>query len=152
MRLRRNQWIQKCQAWKSRNVGINLGLDAELVKIYPLSNMKIKFYFKSLDDLWSIQYTNDMIKILKILNYYQLIGSVDFSLAIFTGAKMLDLEDIHIKQEFVKYLWTLRIPDIFDELDAAYLQRIDENYAGTDTFPQYEIFENFADWEIQEGF
>ena len=135
MRLRRNQGIQKCQAWQSKNVGINLGLDAELVKIYPLPNMNIKLYFKRLDYLWSIQYTNDMIKILKILNYYQLIGSVDFSLAIFTGAKMLDLEYIQIKKYLLKYLWTLRIPDIFDELNAAYLQRIDENYAGTDTFP-----------------
>jgi len=44
---------------------------------------------------------------------------------------------------------SLRIPDIFEELEASFLQRNDENYAPNDTFPQYE---NFADWEIKRGF
>lgn len=92
-----------------------------------------------------------MIWTLRILNYYQIIGSVDFAPSLFTGAKILDLEEIPIKEEMIKYMLSLRIPDIFEELESSFLQRIDENYANTDTFPQYEIFENFADWRIQEG-
>ena len=57
LRLRRNQWIQKFQAWQSKNIGVLLGLDAELVKVYPLPNMKVKLYFKTLDDIWTIEYT-----------------------------------------------------------------------------------------------
>lgn len=62
-------------------------------------------------------------------------------MSIFTGAKILDLEEIPIKEEMKKYLVSSRIPDIFEELESCFLQRIDENYANTDTFPQYEIFE-----------
>lgn len=113
--------------------------------------MKVKLFFRSLSDLWSSVYTQEMIWTLRILNYYQIIGSVDFALSLFTGAKILDLEEIPIKEEMIKYLLSLRIPDIFEELESSFLQRIDENYANTDTFPQYEIFENFADWRIQEG-
>jgi len=81
-----------------------------------------------------------------------LIGGIDFSLGIYTGAQILDLEAIPIKRELEKYLLSLKIPDIFKELEAYFLQRFDENYAANDTFPQYEIFENFVDWEIKEGF
>lgn len=63
----------------------------------------------------------------------------------------MDLEEVPIKEEMIKYLVSLRIPDIFEELKSSFLQRIDENYANTDTFPQYEIFENFTDWQIQGG-
>ena len=45
LRIRRNQWIQRCQAWQSKNVHVFLGLDEELVKVYPLPNMKVKIYF-----------------------------------------------------------------------------------------------------------
>ena len=41
LRIRRNQWIQRCQAWQSKNVGILLGLDEELVKVYTFPNMKV---------------------------------------------------------------------------------------------------------------
>jgi len=51
LRLRRNQWIQKCQAWQSKNIGTLIGLDPELVKVYSLPNMKVKLYFRTLDDL-----------------------------------------------------------------------------------------------------
>lgn len=91
-----------------------------------------------------------MFWILKVLNYYQLIGGVDFSLGIFTEAKILDPETIQVHDNIERYILSLRIPDIFDELEASFLQRFDENYAANDTFPQYEIFENFADWEIRE--
>ena len=50
LRIRRNQWIQNCQAWQSKNIGILIDLDEELVKVYPLPNMKVKVYFKTLDD------------------------------------------------------------------------------------------------------
>ena len=149
LRLRRNMWIRKCQAWQSKNLGISLGLDDNLVKIFSLPNMKVKLYFRSLNDLWSSVYTKEMIWTLMILNYYQIIGGVDFAFSLFTGAKILDLEEIPIKEEMVKYLVSLKIPDIFEELESAFLQRIDENYANTDSFPQYEIFEGFADWEIR---
>ena len=46
---------------------------------------------------------------------------------------------------------SLRIPDLFEEIDVAFLQRNDENFAGIDSFPQYELFEPFADWEIKNG-
>ena len=65
---------------------------------------------------------------------------------------MLDLEAIPIKSNLEKCLLSLKISDIFEELETYFLQRFDENYAPNDTFPQYEIFENFADWEIKEGF
>ena len=50
-RLRRNWWIRKCQAWQSKNLGISLGLDENLVKVFSLPNMKVKLFFKSLSDL-----------------------------------------------------------------------------------------------------
>jgi len=149
LRLRRNMWIRKCQAWQSKNLGISLGLDDNLVKVFPLPNMKVKLFFRSLCDLWSSVFTKEMIWTLRILNYYQIIGSVDFALSIYTGAKILDLEEIPIKEELIKFLVSLKILDIFEELEASFLQRVDENYAVTDRFPQYEIFENFADWEIK---
>ena len=102
--------------------------------------------------MWSSQFTENMIWILKVLDYYQLIGGVDFALSIYTGAQMLDLEAIPIKADLERYLRLLRIPNIFEELEASFFQRNDENYAPNDTFPQYEIFENFADWEIKGGF
>lgn len=92
-----------------------------------------------------------MIWTLKVLDYYQIIGGVDFSLSIFTGAKLMVLEEIPIKQELEKFIVSLKIPDIFEELEASFLQRYDENYVVSDTFPQYEIFEGFADWEIRGG-
>lgn len=55
-----------------------------------------------------------MIWILRILNYYQIIGGVDFALSIYTSAKILDLEEIPIKEELLKYLVSLKIPDIFE--------------------------------------
>jgi len=61
--------------------------------------MKVKIFFRSLTDLWSSEYTVKMIWTLKVLNFYQLIGGVDFALNIFTGAKLLDLEEIPIKPE-----------------------------------------------------
>lgn len=151
LRLRRNMWIRKCQVWQSKNLGISVGLDDNFVKIFPLPNMKVKVFFRSLCDLWSSVFTREMIWTLRILNYYQIIGGVDFALSIYTGAKILDLEEIPIKEELTKFLVSLKIPDIFEELEASFLQRVDENYAVTDTFPQYEIFKNFADWEIREG-
>jgi len=54
-----------------------------------------------------------MIWILKALNYYQLIGGIDFALSIYTRAQMLDLEAIPIKADLEKYLLSLKIPDIF---------------------------------------
>lgn len=152
MRLRRNTWIRKCQAWQSKNLGVSLGLDDTLVKVFPLLNMKVKLFFRSLSNLWSSIYTNEMIWTLKVLNYYQIIGSIDFTLSIFTGAKLMDLEEIHIKRELENFIVSLKILDIFEELEASFLQRYDENYAVSDTFPQYEIFEGFADWEIRGGF
>jgi len=152
MRLRRNTWIRKCQAWQSKNVGMSLGLDAKLVKVYPLPNMKVKLYFRSLSDLWFSEYTEKMIWIVKVLNFYQLIGGIDFGLSIFTREKILDLEAILFKLEVEKYILSLKIPDIFEELEASFLQKFDENYAPNDTFPQYEIFEGFASWEIKDGF
>nr|AXB54821.1 polyprotein [Pinus nigra virus 1] len=151
LRLRRNWWIRRCQAWQSKNLGISLGLDENLVRVYSLPNMKVKLYFRSLSNLWSSMYTPKMIWTLRILNYYQIIGGVDFAFTLFTGAKVLDLEEIPIEEPMIKYLVSLKIPDIFEEIESAYLQRIDENYANTDSFPQYEIFENFADWKIQGG-
>ena len=46
MRLRRNTWIRKCQAWQSRNIDVSLGLDDTLVKVFPLPNMKVKLFFQ----------------------------------------------------------------------------------------------------------
>jgi len=151
LRLRRNQWIQRCQAWQSKNVGVLLGLDEELVKVYPLPNMKVKLYFKTLDDYWTKEYTEAMIKVLQTLNYYQIIGGIDFSFAVYTSAKMLDLDEINIIERVGGFLKSLRIPDLFEELDAAFLQRNDENFAGTYSFPRYELFEPFVDWEIKDG-
>jgi len=37
-------------------------------------------------------------------------------------------------------------------MEASYLQRIHVEYMDLDTFPQYEIFEPFANLEIKEGF
>jgi len=48
LHLRRNQWIRRCQAWQSKNIGISLGLDADLLKVDHLPNMKVNIYFKSL--------------------------------------------------------------------------------------------------------
>ena len=66
-RLRRNQWIQRCQAWQHKNVGVFLNLDEELVKVYPLPNLKVKVYFKLPDDTWNNHFTEEMIKVLKEL-------------------------------------------------------------------------------------
>lgn len=93
-----------------------------------------------------------MIWILKVLKFYQLIGGIDFCLGIFTEAKILDLETIPFKPKIEKYILSLKIPDIFEELEADFLQRFDKNYAPNDTFPQYEIFEGFSAWEIKDGF
>lgn len=136
LRLRRNRWIRRCQAWTSKNVGIYLGLDTNLVSVYPFPNMQVKIYFKHLSDMWSSQLTANVIWILKVLNYYQLIGGVDFALSIYI-AQMLDLEAIPIKVDLERYLRSLRIPDIFEALEASFLQRNDENYAPSDTFPQF---------------
>lgn len=92
-----------------------------------------------------------MIQVLQTLNYYQIIGGIDFSFAIYTSAKMLDLDEINITERVGRFLKSLRILDLFEEIDAAFLQRNDENFAGTDSFPQYELFEPFADWEIKNG-
>lgn len=116
LRLRRNQWILRCQAWQSKNVGISLGLDADLVKVYPFPNMKVKIYFKSLSDLWFSQFTENMIWILKALNYYKLIGGIDFASSIYTRTQILDLEAIPIKGELKKYVLSLKIPDILKNL------------------------------------
>jgi len=118
-------------------LGISLGLDENLVKVFSLPNMKVKLLFRRLFDLWSSVYTPEMIWTLRILNYYQIIGSIDFAFSLFTGAKVLDLEEVPIKEEMIKYLVSLRIPDTFEELESSFLQRIDDNYANTDTFPQY---------------
>jgi len=124
-----------------KNIGVSLGLDDTLVKVFPLPNMKVKLFFRSLSDLWSSVYTDEMIWTLKVLNYYQIIRGIDFALSIFTGAKLMDLEEIPIKTEVEKFMLSLKIPDIFEELEASFLQRYDENYAVSDTFHQYEIFE-----------
>ena len=151
LRLRRNQWIQRCQAWQHKNVGIFLNLDEELVKVYPLPNMKVKVYFKLLDDTWNNRFTEEMIKVLKTLNYYQIIGGIDFSVAVFVSAKMLDLEEVNMNEGVLKFLQSLRIPDLFEELDAAFLQQPEENFVSTDSFPRYELFQPFADWEIKNS-
>lgn len=44
LRLRRNQWIQRCQAWQHKNVGVFLNLDEELIKVYPLPNLKVSVF------------------------------------------------------------------------------------------------------------
>lgn len=62
--------------------------------------MKVKLYFRTLDDLWSIQYTQSMIWVLQILNYYYMISCIDFALEIFTSTKMMELDDVNIKIEF----------------------------------------------------
>ena len=111
--------------------------------------MKVKIYFKTLDDYWSRCYTDDMIKVLMNLNHYHIIGAFDFSLAVYTTAKMLDIDKINMSEKVERFLKTMRIPDLFDELEAAYIQRNDEHFEGTDTFPQFELFETFADWEFK---
>ena len=151
LRLRRNQWIQRCQAWQHKNVGIFLNLNEALVKIFPLPNLQVKVYFTLLDDTWDNHYTPDMIKILQILNYYQIIAGIDFSVAVYVSAKMLDLEEVNMNGLVERFLKSLRIPDLFEEIEAAYLQQPDENFASTDSFPQYELFQPFADWEIKDG-
>ena len=97
--------------------------------------MKVKIYFKTLDDLWTRLYTPAMIKVLQTLNYYQLIGSVDFSFAIYSNAKMLDIEEINIHDLVERFLISLQIPDLFDEMEAAYLQSSTEYFESTHTFP-----------------
>ena len=87
--------------------------------------MKVELFFGSLCDLWSSVYTKEMIWTLRVLNYYQIIGGVDFALSLFTGAKILDLEEIPMTEDMIKYLVSLKIPDIFEELKASFLQRID---------------------------
>jgi len=64
---------------------------------------------------------------------------------------MLDLEEINMTEGVQRFLVSLRIPDLFEELEAAFLQRPDENYAAIDSFPQYELFQPSADWEIKNG-
>ena len=54
MRLRRNEIISSYQAWRSRNIGPQLGFPEDLLKVYPLPNRKVKLYFVSLSDLWMI--------------------------------------------------------------------------------------------------
>jgi len=120
LRLRRNKWFQRCQAWQHKNVGVFLNLDEELVRVYPLPNMKVKLYFKTLDDTWSSHYSEEMIKVLQTLNYYQIIGGIDFSVAVYVPAKMLDLEEINMNEHVERFLKSLRIPDLFEELDAAF--------------------------------
>ena len=81
-----------------------------------------------------------MVKVLQNLNYYQIIGCIEFSLAVYTSAKMMDLDEINMNDRVERFLRSLRIPDLFDEIEAAFLQRNDEKFAGTDSFPQYELF------------
>lgn len=150
-RLRRNQWIQICQAWQHKNVGIFLNLDEELVKVYPTSNMKVKVYFKFLDNIWNHRFTDEMIKVLKTLNYYQIIGGIDFLVAVYFMEKMLDLEEVNIEEGVLRFLQSLRIPDLFEELDATFRQQPDESFISTYSFPQYELFQPFADQEIRNG-
>ena len=64
----------------------------------------------------------------------------------------MDLDDVNIKTKVGQFLQTLRILDLFEEMEASYLQRRDLDYMHSDTFPQYEIFEPFADWEIKNGY
>ena len=92
-----------------------------------------------------------MIHTLKKLNYYNLIGCVDFALSVFVGARMLELDMVATRREVGLFSISLRIPDFLGELSAAYLQNPYENYAAGHTFPQYEIFEDFADWEFKNG-
>ena len=128
-----------------------LGLDEELVKVYPLPNMKAKLYFKILDDYWTKEYTESMIKVLQTLNYYQIIRGIDFYFVVYTSAKMVDLDEINMTERVGMFLKALRILDLFEELDVAFLQRNDEKFVGIDSFPQYELFEPFVDWEIKNG-
>src|SRR5690606_18255240 len=76
---------------------------------------------------------------------------VDFSVPVYVTTKMLDLEEINMHEQVERFLKSLRIPDLFEELEAAFLQSNDENFAGTDSFPQYELFAPFADWEFKGG-
>lgn len=85
------------------------------------------------------------------MNYYQIIGGIDFYVAVYVSAKMLDLEEINMNELVEHFLKSLRIPDLFEELDTAFLQQVDENFVATDSFPQYELFQPFADWEIKNG-
>lgn len=113
--------------------------------------MKVKLFFRILSDLWSSVYIDEMIWTLKVLNYYQIIGGLEFSLSIYTGEKLMDLKEIPIKNKLEKFIVSLKIPDIFEELEPSFLHRYDENYVVSDTFLQYEIFEEFDDWEIKGG-
>ena len=81
------------------------------------------------------RYTPKMIHTLKKLNYYNLIGCVDFALSVFVGARMLELDMVATRREVGLFLISLRILDLLGELSAAYLQNPDENYAAGHTFP-----------------
>jgi len=73
MRSRRNEWINKIRGYKTKNINTQLGIKDELCKIYPCEGMKVKILFRSLTSMWSITWTPQMIQVLKIINYYQLV-------------------------------------------------------------------------------
>lgn len=58
---------------------------------------------------------------------------------------MLDLEAVNMNGLVERFLKALRIPDLFEEIEATFLQQPDENFVSTDSFPQYELFQPFAD-------
>ena len=64
---------------------------------------------------------------------------------------MLELDMVATRREVGLFLISLRIIDFLKELSTMYLQNPNENYAAGHTFPQYEIFEDFADWEFKNG-
>ena len=67
------------------------------------------------------RYTPKMIHMLKKLNYYNLIGCVDFALFVFVGTMMLELDMVSTRREVGLFLISLSIPDLLEELLAAYL-------------------------------
>ena len=60
-----------------------------------------------------------MIHTLKMLNYYNLIGCVDFALSVFVGARMLELDMVATRREVGLFLISLRILDFLGELSTA---------------------------------
>lgn len=77
---------------------------------------------RALTNMWSIPWTPQIMKVLKTINYYQLVGCVDFGMGIYNLAKFLDEGQIPIQEEIARWLTSLKISNLWEAINQAFHQ------------------------------
>jgi hypothetical protein len=92
-----------------------------------------------------------MIQVILILNYYGLIGCIEFSFGLYNTVKFLDLAEVPILQKVHSMIYSFHISDWWEEVEAAYLQSSYTHYDWDHTFSLFIIHSPCVDWEIKNG-